>query len=60
MVVFQMSGSLLGFFVRKFVLLLLGFARNYLPEDAPEVFSLIDVVSSALFNQEAGLPEAPC
>ena len=47
-------------FVRKYVLLLSGLARNYLPAEAPEVLSLIDVVSSALFNPDKGFPEAPC
>ena len=49
-----------GFLVRQYVLLLLGFARNYLPANAPEVVSLIDVVVSTLFNADKGPPAAPC
>ena len=46
--------------VRKFVLLLLGFARNYLPECAPETFSPTKLVSLAIFNPENGLLVALC
>ena len=49
-----------GFLVRKIVLLLLGFARNYLSEYAPEAFSLSGLVSLAIFNLEHGLLVAPC
>ena len=49
-----------GFVVRNFVLLILGFVRNYLPEDAPRYFSLTALVSLAIFNPDNGLLEAPC
>ena len=45
---------------RKTVLLLLGVARNYLSEYAPEAFSLSGLVSLAIFNLEHGLMVAPC
>ena len=60
MVVFSAVWICVGFLVRQYVLLLLGFARNYLPANAPEVVSLIDVVASALFNSDKGPLEAPC